>query len=610
MKSYRLPFLFALAAAACASPPPARTPAPTPADRPATAPADQPAASPADSAPAAPADRPADSPADPAPTAPADQPADSPADPAPTAPADQPATSPTDPAAEAGAVEEAVPTSAPAHWWMADTDAVPPGAGVVRAYRELVAGREPERIVVVGVIDSGVEIGHEDLDENIWVNDDEVPGNGVDDDDNGYADDVHGWNFIGGPDGRHVDKDTYEVTRLYARCTARDGSAGDIPGVDSCAEIEDAFQEDRREAEQQLRQIRLMSTAVQRFVGLLENELGTDSLTVEQVRALTPIRMDVRQAQRAYLQLADNGITPRMVEDERQRLEDRLQYGLNPEFDPRDIVGDDYADVTERGYGNPDVTGPRAGHGTGVAGIIAGERGNGIGEDGIAPSVRIMVLRTVPDGDERDKDVANAIRYAADNGAHIINMSFGKGYSPHKDEVDAAVRYAEEKGVLLVHAAGNGAADLSTEPNFPNRSYRSGGEATTWIEVGASGWQGRERLAAAFTNYGPAEVDVFAPGVDIRTTDVDNAFQENSGTSFAAPVVSGLAALIMAYYPELDASDVRRVILEAATAYRETVVARPGGEGDTVRFGELSATGAVVNAYAALRMAERLAAER
>ncbi|NIP78067.1 MAG: S8 family serine peptidase, partial [Gemmatimonadetes bacterium] len=214
--------------------------------------------------------------------------------------------------------------------------------------------------------------------------------------------------------------------------------------------------------------------------------------------------------------------------DERQRLEDRLEYGLNPEFDPRDIVGDDYEDAGERVYGNAEVTGPRAGHGTGVAGIIAAERGNGIGEDGIASSVRIMVLRTVPDGDERDKDVANAIRYAVDNGADIINMSFGKAHSPRKDVVDAAVRYAGERGVLLVHAAGNGGADLAEEPSFPTRVYADGGEAQNWIEVGATDWRGGERLVAPFTNYGDEEVDVFAPGVDIRTTDIGNDFQVNS----------------------------------------------------------------------------------
>jgi subtilisin family serine protease len=518
--------------------------------------------------------------------------------------------------ASAGPAAGSVPATAPAAWWLADADAVSPGAGVERAYRELLADRAPARTVVVGVIDSGVEIAHEDLDENIWVNEDEVAGNGVDDDGNGYVDDVHGWNFIGGADGAHVNQDTYELTRLYARC--REGvevAGGGSAGIGTCAEIEREFEEDVRESRQQLTQIGFMATAVDRFVQVLRRELGEDSLTEEAVRGLTPMRMEVRQAQAAYLQLADAGITPAMVHEEHERLEDRLEYGLNPDFDPRGIVGDDYDDPTERVYGNADVAGPRAGHGTGVAGIIGAERGNGIGEDGIAPSVRIMVLRTVPDGDERDKDVANAIRYAVDNGADVINMSFGKGHSPRKDVVDAAVRYAVENGVLLVHAAGNDGADLGAEPSYPTRSYLDGGVAETWLSVGASSWEGVDRLAASFSNYGRPEVDVFAPGVDIHTTDVGNGFQTNSGTSFAAPVVSGLAALIMAYYPELDAAEVREVILDSARRYDTATVALPGAgpeeSGETVGFGELSVTGGIVDAYAALELAaERAGAGR
>src|SRR5690606_34694344 len=201
---------------------------------------------------------------------------------------------------------------------------------------------------------------------------------------------------------------------------------------------------------------------------------------------------------------------------------------------------DTYANTAERVYGNADVVGPDASHGTGVAGIVAAERRNNIGVDGIASNTRIMVVRTVPNGDERDKDVANAIRYAVDNGAHIINMSFGKAYSPFKNVVDAAVRYAEERGVLLVHAAGNDAKDLATEKNFPNRYYLNGDTAKNWIEVGASSWEGRDRLASSFSNFGAAQVDVFAPGSDVTSTSPGNEYDAASGTSFAAPVVSGI----------------------------------------------------------------------
>jgi len=231
--------------------------------------------------------------------------------------------------------------------------------------------------------------------------------------------------------------------------------------------------------------------------------------------------------------------------------------------------------------------------------------------DGVATAVRLMSVRTVPDGDERDKDVANAIRYAVDNGAHIINMSFGKAYSPRKDVVDEAVRYAESRGVLMVHGAGNDGDDVSKDPDFPTPFYVAGGggRAQTWIDVGASSWKGRDSLAASFSNWG-AQVDVFAPGVDILSTTPGGGYKRESGTSMAAPVVSGLAALLMAYYPQLTAADVKRIILESATRKGTQRVVRPGSEGDLVPFSSLSATGGIVNAYNAVRMAEQMSATR
>ena len=525
-----------------------------------------------------------------------------PAPPPPSPAQPEPARPPEPPVAEAAAP--------PAAWWLAGTDATGRyGAGVERAYRELLAGRAPRQTVVVAVIDSGVDIEHDDLDGNLWVNDDEVASNGRDDDGNGYIDDVHGWNFIGGSDGRHVDHDTFEVTRLVALCRqhAAGGTASPAPPATECPAIEAAFRERVDKYRQMQMQLQGMNVALTQFVQLLRQQLNGDSLTVTAVQRLRPIRNDVRQAQSAYLQLAGMGYSPEDIAEELEDVNGMLEYGLNPSFDPRSIVGDNYGDPTERVYGNASVTGPDASHGTGVAGIIAAERGNGLGEDGIASAVRIMVLRTVPDGDERDKDVANAIRYAADNGARIINMSFGKSHSPFKQVVDDAVKHATSKGVLLVHAAGNDAADLAREPNFPTPKYLAGGESDTWLEIGASGWKGAGALAAEFTNYGAQQVDVFAPGVDIHTTDVKQDWQRNSGTSFAAPVVTGVAALIMAYHPELSARVVRAIILESATPLREQLVVRPGTPDEQVRFGELSRTGALVNAYDALKLAAQRA---
>jgi subtilisin family serine protease len=530
------------------------------------------------------------------------QPAQPPA--ATTPPAQPPATGqPTHP--QPGAV----PAKAPERWWLLDSDRDGVyGASVERAYRELLAGRAPRRTVTVAIIDSGVDVEHEDLKANVWQNPKERP-NGRDDDGNGYIDDVHGWNFIGGKDGRHVKEDTYEVTRLYAACRPRlAGDSAHLPAAQRaeygrCRRIEAAYREKRAESEAMLPQVRSMDMAVTRFVEILKQQLGTDSLTRDRVAALGPVNNDVFRAQQVYLQLDANSITPAMIKEERERLEGLMKYGLNPDFDPRPIVGDDYRNTAERTYGNADVTGPDASHGTGVAGIIGALRGNGVGVDGIAPAVRLMVVRAVPDGDERDKDVANAIRYAADNGAHIINMSFGKSFSPEKAAVDAAVKYATEKGVLLVHAAGNDGKDLAVEENYPNRTSLSGATSQLWLEVGASSWQGVDHLAADFSNYGREQVDLFAPGHDVLSTAPGNTYETASGTSFAAPVVSGIAALIMAYYPELSASDVRRVLLESSTRLGDHMVARPGKDDNTIRFGDLSVTGGVVNAYGALKLA-------
>lgn len=533
------------------------------------------------------------------------------------APARTAAVPPTLPAPEAPTPNVAGLTSAPDDWWHLDLerDGIY-GMSTRRAHRELLADRTPARTVVVAIIDSGIDVDHPRLLPNIWVNPGEIPGNGVDDDANGYVDDIHGWNFIGGADGRHVHQDTYEVTRLYAEYHARFGNARPDTlsptaraGYERYLEIRGDFENDRAEALEQLEEIREIERVVPILYGQLRRHLGTDSLTLEAVRAIRPTRPDLAQARLAFIQLTENGVTMEMIVRQREYLESRVEYGLNPAFDPRHIVGDDYSNPRERFYGNPDVVGPKAEHGTHVAGIVGAVRGEDGGMEGIAPAVRIMVLRAVPDGDERDKDVANAIRYAVDNGAHVINMSFGKGYSPQKTVVDEAVRHAQAHGVLIVHAAGNAAEDVDVTPNFPTRILEDGDEARLWIEVGGSSWRSADSLAAPFSNYGSRRVDVFAPGVAIHSTVPGGEYDRFEGTSMAAPMVSGLAALIMAYFPDLDAAQVREIILESASRHPRNVVL-PGGEGELVPFGQLSRTGGIVNALAAVRLARERSTAR
>jgi len=516
-------------------------------------------------------------------------------------------TTPT-PAAEAPAVRASALREAPRNWQLLDqaADGIP-GISAERAMRELLATKQPRRAVVVAIIDSGLDTAHVDLRDNIWRNPKETPVNGKDDDGNGYADDVYGWNFIGGADGRDVQWDTFEVTRLFVRCQKADTLPA--PERDRCGDVRRDFEKEKAEAQQLAGQVQMIGAALDRAVQVLKRAVGTDSLTTERVSAYQPSGSEQAWAKNAYLQLAEGGITPEELADTRAAVETRVKYNLNASYDPRPIVGDRYADPSERRYGNRDAMGPDAMHGTHVAGIVGAVRGNGVGVDGIAPSVRIMSVRTVPDGDERDKDVANAIRYAVDNGANVINMSFGKNYSPRKDVVDDAVRYADAHGVLMVHGSGNDGEDVTRTPDFPTPTYVSGGgRAQNWIDVGASSWKGGDSLAATFSNWG-AGVDVFAPGVDILSTVPGGGYKRESGTSMAAPVVSGLAALLMAYYPQLTAADVKRIILASAARHAAQQVARPG-DGTMVPFGSLSATGGIVNAYNAVRMAEEMTAVR
>jgi subtilisin family serine protease len=520
----------------------------------------------------------------------------------PAAPA--PAPAPTTPAAPAPPLREA-----PLNWHLLDPAEGVPGISVLRAERELLRGRQPARTVLVAIIDNGVDTSHAALRSRLWSNPREVAGNGRDDDNNGYVDDVRGWNLIGGKDGKNVNQDTYELTRLAAAC-GDSVRARKIPAEyrQRCPQIQQEFTQKRVQIEGILGQINQIEAVMQQIVPRLKAAARTDTLTRARVEAIVPTNDTIRQARQVYLNLANAGIDEEEIRDAKKAYTSQVQYGYNLTFDPRPIVGDDYPDTLVNRYGNRDVAGADPEHGTHVAGIVAALRDNG--GTGIASSVRIMALRTVPDGDERDKDVAYAIRYAVDQGAQIINMSFGKSYSPFKEQVDAAVKYADSKGVLMVHGAGNDGKDLSSNASFPTPVYKEGGRARHWIEVGATSWKSNDSLVANFSNYGKAQVDVFAPGVDIYSTLPGGGYKKNSGTSMASPVVAGLAALLMSYYPTLGAAEVKRIILESSTKLVDRMVVRPGEGGGQVRFGELSSTGGIVNAYEAIRMADRMTGTR
>jgi len=505
------------------------------------------------------------------------------------------------------------PDEAPEDWFHLDRDRRRiPGLATRTAYTSILDGQSPRDTVVVAIIDSGIDLDHEDLQGSTWTNRDEIPNNGEDDDGNGYVDDRHGWNFIGGPDGDNVEQDTYELTRLYVKYRQRFADTDSAAVADSNRDayrryrtLRQTFREKRQQAQKELKNVQQARDAVRFSEKVLSAHLGVDTLSQAVVDTLSTDDPQVEKARDILLYFYRQDLSPENIYDYFDSLKRRVEYNYDPDFDPRSIVGDDYADKDERYYGNSDAEGPDPFHGTHVGGIIGAVRDNGIGIDGVADGVRIMSVRAVPNGDERDKDVANAIRYAVDNGADVINMSFGKGYSPHKEVVDAAVQHADSMGVLMVHAAGNDGANVDTTDNFPTRQYLGGGHADRWIEVGASTWDAPPDLAAPFSNYGEQTVDVFAPGRSIYSTVPNDQYEESDGTSMAAPMVSGVAALMMAYYPDLSATQVREILLETATSFADTEVTRPGGSG-TVPFGTLSRTGSVVNAHEALKRADEL----
>ncbi|MEX2594266.1 MAG: S8 family peptidase [Anditalea sp.] len=494
------------------------------------------------------------------------------------------------------------------------------GTSANRAHEKLLEGKNPQRTVIVAVIDSGVDIEHEDLQGKIWVNQDEIQGNGKDDDGNGYIDDVNGWNFIGGADGANIEEDSYELTREYVRLKPiyEDADPDRIKRrhqeeYDYWLRIKKELEEKKEEAELNYKFTSGLQENLIAVAEVLKEALGKEDMKEEDLAGLESGNEEVEKAAamvgQMFMRIGQEGTSLNEILEDLagvvEHYENQVKFAYNPHFDPREIVGDDPIDYKDKTYGNPDVIGPDASHGTHVAGIIAADRTNDLGIQGIAEHVLIMPVRAVPNGDERDKDIANAIYYAVDNGAHIINMSFGKSYSPGKNKVDKAVKYAKRKGVLLVHAAGNSGKEVHADNNFPNRWLTKRRKAPNWIEVGANAWQGDKNLPGSFSNYSDQGVDLFAPGVDMYSTLPGNEYKSNSGTSMAAPVVSGVTALIMAYYPDLKPSEVKAILKQSVYNQAEQLVIKPGNE-EEVAFGSLSITGGVVNAYQALQLAESI----
>ena len=418
-----------------------------------------------------------------------------------------------------------------------------------KAYKYL--KKKESKTVIVGVIDSGVDIEHEDLKGKIWINTGEIAGNGIDDDNNGYIDDIHGWNFLGNAAGEHVNDARLEKTRILA-------------------------------------------SLMNKYDGIDPNSIEQD----DEFKLYLKVKEEVNGERSQFEQYM--GMLDQLPEGAQKYIKSQMDYNLNVDFDDRSLIGDDPDDFSDVVYGNADVEGPDALHGTHVSGIIGAVRGNELGGDGVAENVKIMVLRAVPNGDEFDKDIALAVRYAVDNGADVINMSFGKAYSPHQKEVYAAFKYADKKGVLLIHAAGNDAKDIDVEPNFPTSKYSFQDKPLDhFVTIGASTKDKGAELVASFSNYGAIGVDVFAPGFEIYNAVPQSEYMNLQGTSMAAPMVAGAAAMLKSYYPELSMKEIKEVLYSTSVKY-------PKVEG----FADKSVSGGVVNLYKAAKACKKLAKKK
>lgn len=466
-----------------------------------------------------------------------------------------------------------------------------PGMSVDKAYKTLIKGKQGVK-VIVGIVDSGVDINHEDLKAVIWTNPKEIADNGIDDDNNGYIDDMHGWNFLG--DAVH---EQLEMTRIVKKG----------PDAPEYTKAKAKLDEELKGILPQKQQLDFILNAQKKLVDYFKKS----DFTLDEIKAIPASETSLSQTKAMFTQILSNTSKAEFdsqIEEFKEYLYGQINYNLNVEFDGRSLVGDDPNDIKDTKYGNNNVVGPEpkeAKHGTHVAGIVAQVRGNNLGGDGVTNNAEIMAVRAVPNGDEYDKDIALGIRYAVDNGAKVINGSFGKYFSQNKDWVVDAIKYAESKDVLLVIAAGNESYDLDVTNKYPNDTYDGSPEfAKNVLIIGALSPSYGSKMVAGFSNYGKNNVDIYAPGDKIYATTPLNTYEYLQGTSMASPNVAGVATLIRSYYPKLTAAQVKQIIMESGTPVKKNVTI--GEDKHEANFADASKSGRIVNAYNALLLAEMM----
>lgn len=476
--------------------------------------------------------------------------------------------------------------------------------------KEMLQNIAPEK-VTVAIIDAGVDINHVELKDQLWTNEQEIPNNDQDDDDNGYVDDIHGWNFLGNKEGENLQGARYEYVRLYDTLRHR----FDTITTDSYLKsnrLYRLYQEVKAKKEEEIKHY---NEILEYYNKILESYKKADKILkkhfekqdydLQDIKNINADRPDLKWAKNFFIKTTSRDLKQSKVESRVRVIQSILNTKLNPDYRPRRLIGDDPGNIMDSIYGNNNYGGGTSSHGTAAAGIIAAAD-NEIGITGIAPKAEIMAIRAVPGGDEWDKDIALAIRYAVNQGANIISGSFSKMYSPQKELVDSAIRYAEKHDVLIITGAGNDQKNNDIHPGYPN-AFNSGGiRSGNFISVGASSRDSLKYLAAGFSNYGKKMVDIFAPGVDIPALKSGNGYRNFSGTSAATPVTTGIATLLKSHYPRLSANKIREILVQTATDYSGQKVLIPGSQDIYKPFSFFCRANGIINAANAVKKIKEL----
>jgi cell wall-associated protease len=520
-------------------------------------------------------------------------------------------------------------------WYQKDlTEDSIPGISLDKFYKEN-KNKPKLKSIIVAVIDTQLDINHKDIQGQIWTNPKEIPNNKIDDDHNGYIDDVNGWSFIGTKSGNYIVWGNFEYVRfvrewdsIFKNKKETEIKANDIANYNEYQRALKILDKNKTYYENWLKSLKYSLKIYPKAKDTLKHYFPKENYTYKQ---LDSMYKKYKINNKTFWQMRDNNdqdfgaliyqvmtkiqnntnSLEKLLDNETQ-IDSVVNKNLNIDYDERVYIGDN-PKILEKGYGNnkisANIKGIRAiqDHNTEVSGIIAANRENNIGIKGFSNSIKIMPLNISPSGDEHDKDIAMAIRYAVDNGAKVINMSFGKEFSVHKEWVHEAFKYAEVHNVLIVHVAGNNSLNADENPYYPNDiAFDGTGEVcNNFINVGSISQKADSTFVSKFSNYGKKNVDIFAPGDNIYTTLPNNKYDFDSGTSLAGPMVSGTAALIWLYYPKLTAPQVKQIILDSGVLYDIEVIV-PGTRDKKIKFSELSKSGKVVNVYNAMMMASRI----